>query len=73
MAVTIEITQRGVYQNGEMVSVGEKLTMDAEPTGWVNKYRVVNSDEGKRMEVATPEREYVQDEKPKRRGRPRKS
>lgn len=69
MAVTIEITQRGVYHNGDMVPVGEKLTLESEPTGWVNKYRVVNTDVGKRMEVATPE----QEERPKRRGRPRKS
>lgn len=79
MAVTIEITRRGVYQNGEMVPVGEKLTMDAEPTGWVNKYRVVNADEGKRMEVASPEPPAAPEPPPardvtggKRRGRPRK-
>ncbi len=63
MSVEIEITRRGVYQGSEMLPVGTRLTLDKEPTGWVNKYRVVNEESGKTMEVATPA------EQPKRRGR----
>ncbi len=56
MSVEIEITRRGVYQGSDMIPVGTRLTLDKEPTGWVNKYRVVNSAEDKTMEVATPRR-----------------
>lgn len=42
----IEITQKGVWYdqgNGEEeLAVGTKLTLDEEPTGWANKYRVLS-------------------------------
>lgn len=78
MSVTIEITQRGVYRNGQMIPVGEKLTLDREPTGWVNKYRLVSDGDGKTLEVASPappapEPPLARDVTGgKRRGRPKK-
>lgn len=56
MSVEIEITRRGVYQGSEMLPVGARLTLDKEPTGWVNKYVVCSRSEDKTMEVATPRR-----------------
>lgn len=48
--VTIEITKSGVYnQKGEPIEVGTKLELEAEPRGWVNKYRVVSDDSGKEL------------------------
>lgn len=46
--VTVEITRKGVFdRKGEPVPVGTKLTLDKEPRGWVNKYRVVSDASGK--------------------------
>jgi len=53
----IEITRRGVYRgNGEMLPIGTQVEVPDDFTGWANKYRVVSSDKGKTLEVATPKR-----------------
>lgn len=51
----IEITRRGVYRSaGEMIPVGTQLEVPDDFKGWANKYRVVSSEQGKTLEVATP-------------------
>jgi len=44
----IEITASGVYDgDGKRIPVGTRLKVSKEPKGWVNKYRIVSSEEGK--------------------------
>lgn len=56
--VTIEITSPGIYPH----SVGTRLTLNEEPLAWKGKYRVISTDEGKTLEVATPEPEQEEGE-----------
>lgn len=54
--VTVEITKPGIYGlDGKPVAPGTKMELEREPTNWRGRYRVVSSDEGKTLEVATPD------------------
>jgi len=54
--VTIEIIKGGIYGlDGKAIEPGTTMELEREPTNWRGRYRVVSSDEGKTLEVATPE------------------
>lgn len=55
--VKIEITQKGVFyamaagEREQELEVGQTLELEKEPLGWVGKYRVLSSKEGKALET----------------------
>ena len=56
MTKRIRITRRGVFRSGtDMVPVGTELDVPSDFKGWPGKWVEVSSDQGKTLEVATPE------------------
>lgn len=51
----IEITEGGIYtSSGEELAIGTQLTVRAEPTDWVGRYRVIADNPAKPVAVTNP-------------------